>query len=138
MDLLIDTNVVLDLLLKRKRYAEAAELFRLIKHKGLDAYVIATSVTNAFYLIEKQKKDTETSYSLLLDIFRMAKIAEVSQTDLFNAYVLYWRDFEDALQMAVAYNCGMDSLITNNIKDFEEALVPVMTPEEFCASVGGR
>lgn len=133
MDLLIDTNVALDFILKREKFAIADELFLIAHERAFSTCVIATSVTNAFYIMRKQKKDIDI-YTLLRNMFSIVEVINVTKDDIFDAYAMRWRDFEDSVQMAVAYNCGMDCVITNNKKDFEEALVPVMTPEEFCAS----
>ena len=45
MKLLIDTNVILDMVLKRNGCDISMELFRKIKKLGASAYITASSVT---------------------------------------------------------------------------------------------
>jgi len=45
------------------------------------------------------------------------------------------RDFEDALQLAAAVACGAGVILTRNTADFKASPIPVMTPEEFLASL---
>jgi len=50
----------------------------------------------------------------------------------FNAILLNWTDFEDAVQAQVATENEMDIIITRNTKDFQKAKkVRVLTPKEF-------
>ena len=44
-------------------------------------------------------------------------------------------DFEDSLQYFCALRSNCHILITRNVKDFKESLIPVMTPDEFLASI---
>lgn len=134
MDLLIDTNVVLDLLWQRPAgYENARELFDIIDDDDdMHPYVISTSITNIFYAARKAFQDTSKAYALLRDVFGVVEVIEVDGDDIMGAYKMHWKDFEDAVQMSVAELDDMDAVITVNKKDFEEARVPVMTPREFC------
>ena len=52
--ILLDTNVVLDLLLRRKPFIrEASEIFQLIESKDAKACLCATTVSNIDYLVTK-------------------------------------------------------------------------------------
>jgi hypothetical protein len=46
---------------------------------------------------------------------------------------LGWKDFEDAVQMAAAFNAQAQYLITRNPKDFEDRLVRVLQPGDLLA-----
>ena len=60
MKLLIDTNVILDMVFGRNGCETSMELFRRIREIGAAAYVTASSVTDLFYIIRKEKwKDFE-------------------------------------------------------------------------------
>ena len=56
MTVLIDTNVVLDLLLNRQPYYESATIiFSLTKRKLIKSYVSASSITDIFYIAQKEQ-----------------------------------------------------------------------------------
>lgn len=59
MKLLIDTNVILDMVLKRSGCDISMELFRKVKENGASAYITASSVTDIFYILRKETHDTD-------------------------------------------------------------------------------
>ncbi|OGN97529.1 MAG: hypothetical protein A2Z71_10465 [Chloroflexi bacterium RBG_13_50_21] len=64
-------------------------------------------------------------------MLQIIKIAPIDQGNLEQALNLDYPDFIDAMQMMVAVQCKLDCLITRNVKDYQPALLPVMTPVEF-------
>ena len=65
MKLLIDTNVLLDMVLKRNGYDISVKLFRKIREQGILACITASSVTDLFYIIRKETHDTERTYVIM-------------------------------------------------------------------------
>ena len=54
MEILIDTNVILDVLLKRSPYSEDAySILRLADEKKINAHIAAFSITDIYYFISK-------------------------------------------------------------------------------------
>ncbi|MCH5271768.1 MAG: hypothetical protein J1E83_13690 [Lachnospiraceae bacterium] len=47
MELLIDTNIILDIVFGRKGYEVSLELFRIIGRKGFRAYITASFISSA-------------------------------------------------------------------------------------------
>lgn len=76
MKLLIDTNVILDMVLKRKNCDISMELFRKIKKCRADAYITAPAVTDLFYIIRKETQD------VLLPVFIPAACIEMMESML--------------------------------------------------------
>ena len=62
MKLLIDTNVLLDMVLKRNGYDISMKLFRKIREQKVLACITASSVTDLYYIIRKETHDTERTY----------------------------------------------------------------------------
>lgn len=48
MDLLIDTNIILDMVFKREKYQLTVLLFKTIESIGARAYITAMTVTDLF------------------------------------------------------------------------------------------
>lgn len=129
MKLLIDTNVILDMVLKRSGCDSSMELFRKVKETGASAYITASSVTDIFYIIHKETHDTNRTYDILENIFRLVAVLSVTDKDIQDAFGQKWKDFEDCVQYVTGKNSRMDYIITVNHKDYADAMLPVMTPE---------
>lgn len=129
MKLLIDTNVILDMVLKRRDCNIAMELFRKAKETGANVYITASSVTDLFYIIRKETQDTSRTYSIMENIFRLVEVLSVTEKDIKDAFGQKWKDFEDCVQYMTGKNKGMNYIITANCKDYvANALLPVVTP----------
>ena len=131
MKLLIDTNVLLDLIFKRSGYDNSIKLFKKIREKEIISYITASSVTDLFYIIRKETKDLNRTYTILENIFYLVTVISVTEQDIQDAFKQKWRDFEDCVQYTTGYNNRVDYLITLNKKDYEDSSIPVITPSEW-------
>jgi predicted nucleic acid-binding protein len=128
---LIDLLIILDILQKREPfYAASAHLLAMAETGKIDGYVAAHSLTTLFYLIQKGKGTAEAR-AAITNLLQIIKVAPVDQGTIEQALNLDYSDFEDAVQMMVAVQCKLDCLITRNVKDYQPALLPVMTPVDF-------
>ena len=133
LNILIDTNVVLDFILHRQPFYSAAEnIVETANLKIISAYVSASSVTDVYYLARREFRDRNLALQLLKNFLKIVKVAAVSEKEIESALNLSWRDFEDAVQYSVAKSNEMDYIITRNIEDFSGGEVAVVTPEDFC------
>ena len=133
MDLLIDSNVVLDRILKRKPFCTAADrVFEIFSENlnGAKGYVSASAVTDIYYVAYRNLKDRAKVIELLSETLKVVKILSVTAEDIQRAFNLDWKDFEDAVQYSVALSNGIDAIITRNMKGFSQAEVKICTPEE--------
>ena len=137
MKLLIDTNVILDMVLKRSGCDISMELFRKVKEIGGSAYITVSSITDIFYIIRKETHHTSRTYVIMENILRLVAILSVTEKDIQDAFGQKWKDFEDCVQYMTGKNCRMDYIITGNHKDYADALLPIMTPAAWIAMVGG-
>lgn len=131
MELLIDTNVLLDLILKRKNYEQASLLFKKTRELNMRTYISASSVTDLFYIIRRQTHDVDKTYEIMGQIFKLVYVLSVSGEDIETSFGKRWKDFEDCVQYVTAYSNRMNYIISCNTKDFEENDVKVLTIEEF-------
>lgn len=128
MKLLIDTNVILDMVFKRSGCDISMELFRKVKEIGASAYITASSVTDIFYIIRKETHNINRAYIIMENIFRLVAVLSVTEKDIQDAFGEKWKDFEDCVQYMAGKNSGMDYIITVNCKDYEDTMLPVITP----------
>ena len=132
MRLLIDTNVILDYLLSREGFHEQARaVFDLVKYKKDFEFVSSSAVTDIFYHLNKALRNSFEAQDQISELIDVLSILNITEQDIRAALKLRWKDFEDAVQYAVALSNGVDAIITRNAKDFERQDIPVLTPGEF-------
>ena len=126
----LDTNIVADLFLKREPFCQnSLKLFTLGFHKKITLYVSSLSYATLAYLCRKMKKEERV---LLFEKLRSLTVTTtVDRQTVDMALVSGFDDLEDAMQYYSAISSKVDVVLTRNKKDFVEANVPVMTPDEF-------
>ena len=135
-ELLIDTNIVIDLLAKREPfYNEAAVLFSLADKKAIKLYISSLTFANTHYILGKSAginpaRTILRKFKILVTVLALDdKIIELALNDSsFN-------DFEDAIQYYSAIENNLDSIITRNLKDFKNAQLSVMTAGQLVSSL---
>ena len=133
MKLALDTNVVLDVLLARAEFVEAAQAVMYEIESGKSQGVIcATTLTMIHYLSAKAAgvRAAQRNIALLLRLF---EIAPVNRNVLELAVVSKQRDFEDAVLAHSVSLASAEVLITRNPKDFLTAPLRLATPMEWLA-----
>lgn len=132
MKLLIDTNIILDFLQKREPYYEdASAIFQLSVDNEVIECVTASSITDIYYLINKEFKDVKKTKERIQDLLELITILDVTNKDIQDAIRSEWKDFEDSLQYIVALHNSVDAIISRNTKDFFESSIPIYSPKEF-------
>lgn len=129
---LLDVNVCLDVLLKRKPFWEDAAKIFLAAEKGqIDGRVSAISFDTMFYILRADigsaKAQTE-----LKRLRTHIHVATVDTVVIDNALNAGWNDLEDALQYYSAESKECKALITRNQRDYpDDTALPVITPIDF-------
>lgn len=132
MKCLIDTNVILDVLLKREPfYNDSASVLTLSGQEDITLYVTASSITDIYYIAYQTLRNKEKVKQMLRKLLKIVLIAGVSGDEIRNALALPWRDFEDSVQYSVALLQEMDGIVTRNPSDYKKAEMKIWKPEEF-------
>jgi predicted nucleic-acid-binding protein len=132
MKLLVDTNVVLDYLLRREPFFENAAKILLLSEKGyVKCFVSASSITDIFYIAKRELKDTNTVLGLLEKLLNNIRVATVSEKSIYEALELKWKDFEDSVQFVVGKSVSVEYIITRNLDDFSNNQIKVSSPKDF-------
>jgi len=135
MNILIDTNVILDHALERKSFWEAAERLLLLEDPNLVLQLTSSAVTDIYYIMRKIAGDAATR-DYLAFIFRLFDILDVTGADCRTALMLPMKDYEDALQAVCARRAKCSYIITRDEHHYEGAPVPAVTPERFLEEWG--
>jgi len=128
---LVDLNIILDLLNKRKFHKDAARLFNLADKGKIEAFVSAHEITTLSYFLEIQKKKKSEIRDILSNLLSILKIISTDKKILESALLSEINDYEDAVLESAAIQYNVDYIITRNVKDFSKSKVPAVSPGVF-------
>ena len=127
--ILFDTNVVLDVLLDRRPYAEASAAAWAAVERGISEGLLAAhAVTTIHYLVRKEIGNIKAKRTISA-ILRVFGIAAVDGAVIHEALQLPVTDFEDAVTAAAARRAGCEYIVTRDPKGFHGSPVRSLTPE---------
>ena len=135
MQVLIDTNIVLDVLLNRTYFVQPAVQILKLSEDSVQKYVSASAITDIHYIAYQEIRDKTKVRELLRKLLQIIHVADVSEENILSALNSDWKDFEDSVQNAVAESHEYDAIITRNKKDFKESNLKVFSAEEFIAEI---
>lgn len=131
MKLLIDTNVLLDALMKREPWADSAEaLLMAVAEEKAEGCITASAFTDIYYLLRKRLGSAEQTKQALLGLMAIVTVLDVTGMDCEKAFELPMSDYEDALLAYCGKRHRVDCIVTRDLRHFEGAPVEVVGPEE--------
>ncbi|HNR95017.1 MAG TPA: PIN domain-containing protein [Kiritimatiellia bacterium] len=134
MRIIVDTNVVLDVLLDRKPFANAAAgVFSLIEESKFEGMLCATTVTTIDYLLS-QAFSRPKSLETLRRLLELFEIAPVNRPVIEEAFRSKITDFEDAVLEQAGRLAGADAIVTRNTRDFRNSAIKAIGPDELLSA----
>ena len=133
MKIFLDTNILMDVLLARQPFClHAARLLELCAEGRLDGYVSAITFPTLAYILRKghTPEYVRRKLQVLTDIVTPV---DFTAALLKQAMTLPFDDLEDAMQTVCAMSCGAEAIVTRNVKDFTDSVIPAFAPENFLA-----
>ena len=131
MNVLFDTNVILDVLLDREPFStDAAILLAKVERSEIIGFACATTITTIHYLASKTL-GPKAAFQHIQSLLALFSIAPVNRLVLEKACATQFNDFEDAVLHEAAVHAGAQHIVTRNIADFKKASLPVYEPREF-------
>ena len=132
MTVYFDTNVVVDVLLKREPFfRDSFEALTKVANKSVSGIIGASAITDIYYIANKELKDKEKSLSSIFNILKILLLVSTIPQDIFMAKDLGMPDFEDSVISAIASRNEANYIITRNVEDFENSQVMAITPSDF-------
>jgi len=132
---IVDTNVVLDVLLEREPFVQAAiDVFCLAEQSRIQAFLCTTTIATIDYLLMRSLPAAKARKALwkLISLFETATVNKpVIECALYSKI----RDFEDAVLDEAGQLAGVESIVTRNMKDFAGSVLKVLDPTEFLAQI---
>ena len=137
MRMMIDTNIILDVLIRRAEFYEYSKsVLKLCEERKIEGFISASAVTDIFYITRRALGSVEDAYRVMNSILNIVRILTVTNEDVIKAFQVKARDFEDCLMATCALSNKCDGIITRNKKDFETFGIEVHRPDEFLGALG--
>ncbi len=131
ISVLIDTDILIDVALNRKPFAEDSSMvLNSCESGGIDGFIAWHSISNFYYIISNDQ-GSESSISFIRELLQFIKISTTNTKDALFALELNFADFEDALQVAAARSCRADYIISRNIKHYDASPIKALSPQQF-------
>ena len=131
MIVLIDTDVLLDVALKRIDFFEdSMKIIDLAESKKINGFIAWHSLSNLYYLTSSASKEGSAK-EFIRDLLEFIQVANTNTNSAVNAVNMDVPDFEDALQISSAIECNANYIITRNIKHYKKSIIKPLTPTQF-------
>ncbi|TVQ21139.1 MAG: PIN domain-containing protein [Spirochaetaceae bacterium] len=127
----LDSDVILDFLLKREHFAPpAGAIFSMGERGRLSLLTSTLSFMNVHY-IASTATDRSTARSLAQQLRTLVELLPVSAEHIAAACASDLKDIEDYVQYAVARQAHVDYLVTRNVSDYPSQRSFIMDPTVF-------
>jgi predicted nucleic acid-binding protein len=131
-----DTNVIVDILLKREPFFEDSfKALSIIANNAVNGIIGTSAITDIYYIVNKEVKNKEKTLNSIFNILKILLLVDTNTQDIFTAKTLDVSDFEDSVISALANRNKADYIITRNVDDFAKSLVPAILPCDFVKTV---
>lgn len=136
MRALIDTCVVIDALQAREPFAEdARQIFLAVANKRVMGFLTAKSAADICYITHRHTHNGQDTRKVLSTLFSLFELLDTAGMDCRRAILSELTDYEDAMMSETALRCGMDCIVTRNLRDYEKAPVQVYSPSAFLTQI---
>jgi len=135
-NILLDTNIILDIALKRQPFFESSsKIFLMMDQNILSSYVTATTITDIYYIARKEKS-RNIAREFIINLVSIVDVLGVDQYVIHEALQRDMKDFEDAIQVSAADLRDIKIIVTRNPRDFNNCGLEVYTPDELIETIG--
>jgi predicted nucleic acid-binding protein len=127
----VDTNILIDFLAERPPFSKfATALFELAEKNKVKLYTSSHSFATTHYLLKKHIQETALR-EILLSLLDLIELIPVDLFIVKKGLLSKHKDFEDAIQIFAAHSINsIDFIVTRNLKDFKDAGMAVLPPDE--------
>ncbi|WPU98905.1 PIN domain-containing protein [Mucilaginibacter sp. cycad4] len=127
----VDTNILIDLLADRPPFSKfAIEIFDLAEKKQIRLFTSSHSYATTHYLLKKHIGEKELR-ELLHSLLDFIELISIDSAIIKKSLLSQHKDFEDAIQIFAANSVAdIDFIVTRNLKDFKNAGITVLPPDQ--------
>lgn len=135
--LLVDLNVVLDVLLERKPWADAASALWAAAEQRRFAALLPAHGFTTFHYLARRERDAAFAKRTLHDLLSVFDVAAIDASVLRRAATLEMADFEDAVCAAAGEAAGCQAIVTRDPKGYGGSPLPTIDPATALALASG-
>lgn len=133
MNLLIDTNVLIDYLGRKEPFFPSAQKLVIAGLFGdVKLWVPSQSIIDSFYVLKKYV-ESKRLQAAILKTLEVVTPLDLTSDMVFRAASLAWDDMEDCLIALAAEKVGAAYIITRDINGFSRSMVPALSPNDWIA-----
>jgi len=137
MNVIIDTNIIIDAIAAREPFKENSQKIILsVSKREFKGAITASTVTDIYYITDKYFRDKEKTISEIKKLFILFDVITVTKEDCLKAFETRIQDYEDSLLSVCASKWNADFIVTRNASDFLNSAVLAISPEEFLSKLG--
>ncbi len=129
-NLLLDVNVCVDILTNRNTDYNVKEFIKKLINNNAKLFYASLSLDTLYYIISRYTNN-DTAMFGVLKLLNYVNLIHLSDIDVIYALNSNFKDFEDSLINACAYNNNINIIITRNKKDFNTSDLQIFTPLEY-------
>nr|WP_295770776.1 PIN domain-containing protein [Rhodoferax sp.] len=133
MSVLIDTNVMLDIALKREPFFQNSALALAKARAAGHTQLCATSITTLHYFMHKTLGEAGAR-RFIANCLQAMTLAQVQGSTLQKALASPMQDFEDGVIAHCAAECGAHTILTRDTADYANSPVPALTPTQYLST----
>lgn len=131
MRILLDTNIILDIALKREPFfTDSVGVFKKIDNNAVYGFITTTTITDIYYIAKKDKGHA-IAIEFISNLIQFVDIIGIDKDIVIESLISDITDFEDAIQSVASTFNEVDYIITRNTKDYRSSKVKAITPTEF-------
>ena len=127
MKIFVDTNIFLDLILKRENFDKSLLIFNAIERRIFEGVILDITILNIDYIANKQIQDVKEFLNLINMKF---EVTGATNNMIEKALKIDNKDLEDNLQYIAALESHCDLIITNDKYFYTNDLL-VLTSNDF-------
>jgi len=129
MRVLFDTNVILDVLLDRKPYAEASAAAWAAVETGVSEGLLAAHAVTTIHYLARKEMGAAKARRIISAMLKVFGVAALDGAVIQEALQLSFSDFEGAVTAAAARFANCECIVTRDPKGFRGSPVRCLTPE---------
>ena len=135
MKVLVDTNVILDVIIKREPHFEFSAAFLKLCNVKITGCIIASQTTDIYYILSRSGIDKFSAVNILKKLTKNMKVLNINAADVQNALNSSIADYEDSLLACCAKRQKAEYIITRNEKDFHQSPVSAISPQSLLEQI---
>lgn len=130
MNIFFDTNVLLDVALRREPHFSASNTMFVSAIQRGNCYVSWHTISNLSYILSKFETK-KVALEFIEQLTTVCRIAPIDHDDFRVALQHNSGDLEDAMQIACAIAAKSDVIVTRDPKGFKKSPIPLVDPKAF-------